>query len=256
MPLVHDETGTGRPVVLLHAFPLCRALWAPQHAGLSGCRLLTPDLPGFGDSPLLDGTPTVDAFADAVAGWLDQLGIHQPVVLGGLSMGGYVCFAFVRRHAHRLAGLILADTRAEADDDTARANRDRLIGFAATNPAHAVIEQMLPRLLGASTLADQPAIVERVRSLGAAQRPAGILAALQLLRNRPDSTPTLASIRVPTLVLVGREDVLTPPSLAEQMVARIPQARLAVIEKAGHLANIEQPDAFNRAVAGFLQDLK
>jgi pimeloyl-ACP methyl ester carboxylesterase len=178
MSLAHDDLGQGRPVVLLHAFPLSRAMWQPQQDLARHCRLLLPDLPGFGDSPLLQGTPSVEGMADAVAGWLDERGVRERVVLGGLSMGGYVAFAFVRKYADRLAGLILADTRAEPDDETARANRDRLIGFAATNPPGAVVEQMLPKLLGPQVLSGQPAVVEQVRQIASAQRPAGIIAAL------------------------------------------------------------------------------
>lgn len=257
MSLAFDAVGQGRPVVLLHAFPLSRAMWQPQRDALAKvCRLITPDLPGFGDSPLLDGTPTADAMADAVARVLDAAGVKGPVVLGGLSMGGYVSFAFVRRHPQRLAGLILADTRAEPDDDTAKANRDKMIGFASTNPAGAVIEQMLPKLLGQTTQERQPAVVERVREIGAAQRPAGILAALQVLRNRADSTPTLGQIQVPTLILVGKEDALTPPALAESMAARVAGARLVTIEGAGHLSNLEQPQGFNDAVAAFVGGIR
>src|SRR3954470_21496659 len=238
MSLAHDDVGQGRPVVLLHAFPLSRAMWLPQRDAVSRHgRLLLPDLPGFGDSPLLDGTPSVEGMADAVARWLDEVGVREKVVLGGLSMGGYVSFAFVRKYAHRLAGLILADTRAEADDDTARANRDKLIGFAATNPASAVVEQMLPKLLGPETMTGQPGVVEQVKKIASAQRPAGIIAALQALRNRADSTPTLAQVKVPTLIVVGTDDALTPPSLSEKMAAGIAGAKLVQIDKAGHLSN-------------------
>lgn len=257
MTLAYDVVGQGRPVVLLHAFPMARAMWQPQHAALGQVgRLIAPDLPGFGDSPLLAGTPTVDGMADAVAGLLDQLGVTERIILGGLSMGGYISFAFVRRHPQRVAGLILADTRADADDDTAKANRDKLIGFAATNPASAVVEQMLPKLLGATTRAKEPAVVERAQAIGAAQRPAGIIAALQVLRNRPDSTPTLAQITVPTLIVVGTEDVLTPPSMAEAMATRIAGARVAPIDGAGHLSNLEQPASFNAAVTAFIQGMR
>jgi pimeloyl-ACP methyl ester carboxylesterase len=208
---------------------------------------------------LLDGTPSVELMADAVANWLDERSIREPIVLGGVSMGGYIAFAFVRKYAGRLAGLILADTKAEPDDETARANRDKLIGFAATNPASAVIEQMLPKLLGATTSASQPGVVEEVRRIGSAQRPAAIISALQVLRNRPDSVPTLATIKVPTLIVVGREDVLTPPAAAESMSEKINGggggARLVVIESAGHLANLEQPAAFNRSVSEFVSGL-
>ena len=256
MSLAYDEVGKGRPVVLLHAFPLSRAMYRPQRDGLADvCRLITPDLPGFGDSPLCADTPSVDTMADAVAELLDEIGVKEKVVLGGVSMGGYVAFAFVRKYADRLAGLILANTRAEPDDEGARANRDKLIGFAATNPASAIISTMLPNLLAAATTTTYPAVATEVRRIGAAQRPSAIIAALQALRNRPDSAPTLATIRVPTLVIVGNKDVLTPPALSESMAARIAGAKLVVIEGAGHLSNLEQPQPFNDAVRAFVRSL-
>lgn len=254
--LAHEEVGTGRPVVLLHAFPCSRAMFRPQREALADLgRLITPDLPGFGDSPLPAGTPGVEPMADAVAELLDRLGVRDKVILGGVSMGGYVALAFARKYGDRLAGLILADTRAEPDDDTARANRDKLIGFAATNPARAVIERLLPKLLGATTQASRPAVVEELKRLASAQRPAGIIAALQALRNRPDAGPGLASIRVPTLIVVGQEDTLTPPALSESMAARVAEAKLVVIDGAGHLSNLEQPQAFNAAVRAFVAGL-
>ena len=253
MVLEVDDIGTGLPVVLLHAFPLSRAMWQPQRGMLAdACRLITPDLPGFGGSSMLGGTPDVDGMADAVAETLDSLGVTGPIVLGGLSMGGYVAFAFARKYPDRLAGLILADTRAEPDDDAAKANRDKLIGLATTSPASAIIEQMLPKLLGPSTHARRPDLVDLVRRLGADQRPAGIVAALQVLRNRPDSRPMLGEVRVPTLILVGREDELTPPPMAESMAKGIAGAKLVILEEAGHLSNLEQPVAFSDAVRKFV----
>lgn len=248
MSLAFDEVGKGigPTVVLLHAFPLSREMYRPQREGLAAdCHLLTPDLPGFGDSPLPDEAPTAEAMADAVARFLDERGVTGPVVLGGVSMGGYVAFAFVRRYADRLAGLILSDTRAEPDDEAARANRDRMIGQAATSPASAIIEGMIPKLLAPANV---PALGDELRRIGSAQRPAGIIAALQALRDRPDSVPTLAEVRVPTLVVVGREDALTPPALAEKMAAGVAGARLVVIDGAGHLPNLERPAEFNQAV--------
>lgn len=256
MLLTYDDAGTGRPVVLLHGFPLSREMWRPQREALANTfRLITPDLPGFGYSPLMDGNPSVEVMADAVAALLDQLGLRDPLILGGLSMGGYVSFAFARKYANRLAGLILADTKAEPDDDTAKANRDKMIGFASTNPPSAVVEQMLPKLLGAHTLAAQPQVADEIRRIGSAQRPAAIIAALQALRNRPDSTPTLAQIRVPTLIVVGKDDTLTPPAQSEKMVAGIAGAKLVVIEQAGHMANLEKPAEFNAAVQAFVKSV-
>jgi 3-oxoadipate enol-lactonase len=252
MSLAHDDIGQGTPVVLLHAFPFSRRMWAPQRDALKDvCRLITPDLPGFGDSPLSPPNPTVETMADAVAALLDEKGIRDRVILGGLSMGGYVAFAFVRKYADRLRGLILADTRAEPDDDTAKANRDKLIEFASNNPASAVIEQMMPKMVSPQTLSSRPDIVEEVKRLAGAQQPAGIVAALRMLRARPDSRPTLSTIRVPTLIIVGRDDALTPPPLSESMAGQIAGARLVMIG-AGHLSNLEQPAAFNDAVRGFL----
>src|SRR5262249_15061174 len=132
--LSYDDTGRGTPVVLLHGFPLSRAMWRPQVEALKDAyRVIAPDLPGFGGSAVLDGPSSVEAMADTVAYLLDHLQIREPVVLGGLSMGGYVALAFARRHPDRLRGLILADTRAEPDDAEGKANRDRMIALASTN---------------------------------------------------------------------------------------------------------------------------
>jgi pimeloyl-ACP methyl ester carboxylesterase len=254
--ITFGDAGVGVPVVLLHAFPLSSAMWRRQVEALQHAyRVITPDLPGFGGSAALAGPPSVDAMADAVARLLDELLIKVPVVLGGLSMGGYVALAFARRHASRLRALVLADTRAEADSAEARANRDRLIAFAADNPASAVLEQLLPKMLSPSTPRDSPEVVDEVRVLASEQAPAGVVAALQALRDRPDATPGLAAIRVPTLVLVGRDDALTPPEVAEKLAAGIQGARLEVLDGAGHLSNLEQPRRFNAALWTFLEGL-
>ncbi len=155
--LEYEDAGSGRPVVLLHAFPLARAMWHPQVEALRGrYRVLAPDLRGFGGSSPFTAAPSVETMADDVAALLDVLKVAEPVVLGGLSMGGYVALAFARRHPGRLRGLILADTRAEADSAEARANRDKTIAFARGHSAADVIEQMLPKLLGDRTRAEKP----------------------------------------------------------------------------------------------------
>jgi pimeloyl-ACP methyl ester carboxylesterase len=252
----YDDAGQGPVVVLLHAFPLSRAMWRPQIEALRDrYRILAPDLRGFGGTGPFDGPPSIAQMADDVAGLLDALPIRGPVVLGGLSMGGYVALAFARRQAGRLHGLILADTKAEADSAEAKANRDRMIAFAQAHPVGDVLEQLLPRLLGEQTRASRPEVVEEVRRIALAQSSTGIVAALAALRDRPDATAGLGAIARPTLVVVGSEDVLTPPSVAQAMAAAIRGARLSLISGAGHLANLERPDAFNVAVRGFLDSL-
>jgi pimeloyl-ACP methyl ester carboxylesterase len=250
-----DDVGSGRPVVLLHAFPLSRQMWRPQLDGLQrSCRVIVPDLRGFGGSRAFTGTPSVEQMADDVAALLDHLAL-QTAVIGGLSMGGYVALAFARRHANRLQGLILADTRAEADDAEGRANRDKLIAFTRSHPASDVIEQMLPKLISPETATNRPAIGKEVRAIASVQAPAAIVAALEALRDRPDATPTLRQITVPTLILVGRDDALTPPARSEAMASQIPRATLVTIVGAGHLSNLEQPELFNNAVRAYLEGL-
>jgi pimeloyl-ACP methyl ester carboxylesterase len=254
--ICYDDAGSGPPVVLLHAFPLSRAMWAPQIEALQNTyRVLASDLPGFGGSKGFDEPPSLDQAADGVAGLLDELKIGERVVLGGLSMGGYVAFAFARRHAVRLRGLILADTKAEADDAEGKANRDRMIAFAAGNTARAVLDQMLAKLVGPETMTQRPEVVESIRRIASEQTPAGIIGALKAMRERPDSGPSLAAIAVPALVVVGEQDTLTPPALSESLAARIRGAKLVRIAGAGHLSNLEKPDEFNAAVRSFLAGL-
>ena len=250
------DAGTGPPVLLLHAFPLSSAMWRHQIRALQADhRVIAPDMPGFGSTPGFQGSPSVDHMADMAAGLLDELKIQEPVVVGGLSMGGYVALAFACRHAGRLRALILADTRAEADDEAARANRDKMIAFASKNPSLAVIDQMLPKLVGADTRAKRPEVIEAVRYFASLQATAGIVGALKALRDRPDATPFLRQIAVPTLVIVGRDDALTPLPTAEKLAAGISGARLVIIEKAGHLSNMEQPEGFSEAVRAFLASM-
>ncbi len=254
--LAYESAGSSRPVVLLlHAFPLCREMWAAQRGLADRFRVVTPDLFGFGNSPVPADGWTMDTMADALAGFLPGIGIEEPVVLGGLSMGGYVALAFARKYPDRLRGLVLADTKAEADTAEAKANRDKAIAFARQNTAAAVVEQMLPKLLGEFTRANRPQVVAEVRRIGSAQSVDGVVAALAALRDRPDATPGLAAIRVPTLVVVGAEDVLTPPGGARAMAAAIPNAQLEVIPTAGHLSNLECPAEFTTAVRRFLTSL-
>jgi 3-oxoadipate enol-lactonase len=251
-----DDVGSGLPVVLLHAFPLSRTMWRPQREALEEeYRVIAPDLRGFGGTRGFDGPPSVDRMADDVAGLLDGLGVRDRVVLGGLSMGGYVALAFARRHPGRLRGLVLADTKAEPDDAQARASREQMITLAREGGARAVIDRLLPRLVGEETVKLRPEVPEEVRAIASSQTPAGIVGALEAMRDRPDATPDLEHIQVPTLVVVGQQDEPTPLAYAEVLADEIPDALLVDIPGAGHLSNLEQPELFNAALRAFLQEL-
>lgn len=251
-PLVHTEAGRGRPLVLVHAFPLDRTMWRPQLDGLADvARVIAPDLPGFGGSPPAESW-SIDDAADAVANLLDRHGIAEKVVLGGLSMGGYVALAFARRHAQRLAGLILADTRAEADGAEAKAGRDKTRTVALEQGTAAVFEGMKAKALGDTTRSRRPEVVETAAAIADRQPGASTAAAVLALRDRSDATPGLAAIAVPTLILVGSEDAITPQSAAQTMADKIPGAKLVELPEAGHLSNLETPDAFNASVRKFL----
>jgi 3-oxoadipate enol-lactonase len=244
-----------RTLVLLHAFPLAADMWRPQlEAVPPGWRFVAPDLRGFGRSPV--GDPSVPAsmagYARDVLALVDHLRLER-VVVGGLSMGGYVAFALLAMAPERVAGLVLADTRAEADSDAARTSRDRMAETLAEGGPGAVFERMLPGLLGATTRASRPEAVRRVQELALAQPADAIRLAIHGLKARSDSTPLLAGISCPTLVIVGDEDQITNVDVARLMHARIPGAELAVIEKAGHLSSLERPEAFNAALMRFLR---
>jgi 3-oxoadipate enol-lactonase len=257
-----DVIGAGpaapsRTLVLLHAFPLAADMWRPQLAAVPpGWRFIAPDLRGFGQSSGGDTSApaSVDDYAQDVFALLDHLGLDR-VVLGGLSMGGYGAFAALRLAPERVGGLVLADTRSEADGEAARKSRDAMVETLAHGGAAAVFERMLPGLLGATTRASRLEVVERVRALALAQPVEGIRRGIQRLKSRPDSTPRLARIACPTLIVVGDEDQITGVDDARQMHDRIPGAELAVISRAGHLTNLEQPGEFNAALARFLAAL-
>jgi pimeloyl-ACP methyl ester carboxylesterase len=256
LTLAYDDVGTGLPVVLLHGFPLDRQMWAPQLGPLSaaGYRVLAPDLPEFGRSTPTSEAFTIERAADVLADVLGMLEISRAVV-GGLSMGGYVAMAFARRYHDRLAGLILADTRSEPDDLTARQNRDALISAVKAEGPAAAADAMLPKLLSERTRVTKPEVAETVEQIVLGQSGSGVIAGLYALRDRPDAAPGLLGVGVPTLVLVGEHDAVTPPALAEKLVSRIRGSQLVVIPGAGHMSNLENPEAFNAAVLAFLKKL-
>jgi pimeloyl-ACP methyl ester carboxylesterase len=256
LEISYDDTGSSQTsLLLIHGFPLDRTLWSAQTRGLADvARAIAPDLRGFGESPLPIGAVTMDTYADDLHDLLDALGIPRAVV-AGLSMGGYIGFAFYRKYASRVCALILADTRAMPDSPEAKKGRDDNAALARNIGAAAVAEIMFSKMLTPQTIAARADVANAARTLMSRQPAEGVIAALIALRDRPDSTPTLAQVAVPTLIVVGAEDTLTPPKDSEQMRDGIRGAQLAVIPNAAHLSNLEQPEAFNQAVRKFLKEL-
>ncbi len=259
--LHHVESGTGRPVVLLHAFPMDSALWAAQRKALAqaGHRVITPDLPGFGGSAPVAAPPSVDVMADAVAELLDHLGIERAVV-GGLSMGGYVTMAMLRRHPQRLSAIVLADTKAGADTPDAAANREAVAtAVEAAGTAAGIADGMLPNLLGATTRGTRPDVVTAVHRWIGAQPAAGVAWAQRAMAARPDSLVDIAAFGGPVLLVYGAEDTISPVADAVAMAdaARSGGSATTVVEipAAGHLTAVEDPDAVTRALRAWLDAL-
>jgi pimeloyl-ACP methyl ester carboxylesterase len=249
----YESTGEGPPLLLMHAFPLNQSMFEPQRAALSEpARLLTFDAPGVGESA--PAVVSIDDLADLAAAVLDAEKIDRAVV-GGVSMGGYAAFAFARRHADRLRGLILANTRAVADTPEARQGRRDMAALALDKGPAEIAARMLPKLLGETTHRERPAVVERVRAIAESVPGKTIARLLDALATRADSTALLPNILAPTLVVAGDEDPIAPPQEASEWAARIPHARFVALPKAGHLPNLETPGAFNKAIGEFLDAL-
>lgn len=253
--IAYDDIGRGSPVVFLHAFPLDRTMWAAQTSALAAeQRCLVIDLRGFGETAAAPPY-SMDRYADDVAAVLDTAGVDRATVVG-LSMGGYVAFALWRRHPHRVRALVLADTRASSDAADARDRRHELIEVARTGGAEAVAARQSVGILGKTTRERRPDIVSTVHGIMGRASVDGIVGALQAMLARPDSTPTLATISVPTLVVAGEEDVITSPKEARALHQQIAGSRLEILSGAGHLSNIERPAAFNAVLSEFLHSLK
>lgn len=249
------ESGAGAPVLLLHAFPLSAALWDDVRPALTAeHRVITPDLRGFGASPYAgEAEPSLDAMAGDVLALLDRLGLDR-VVLGGLSMGGYVAMALLRRAPERVGALILADTKAGADPDPAREKRLRIAAHLdAEQRPDVLVEEVLPGLLGDTTKAQRPAVVARVESWLRSCRPEAAAYAQRAMAARPDSHDTLGGIDLPVLIVRGAEDGLSTEQDVADMAAALPKAQLMTIPGAGHLTCVEAPGDFAEALLGFLR---
>lgn len=251
-----EDQGQGRPIVLAHAFPFDHRVWEQQITGLStGFRVLAPDLRGFGQSTVTPGVVTMEQMAEDLASTLDALAIDEPVVLCGLSMGGYVAFEFVRRHRQRLAGLILCDTRAAADSNEVRENRLRTAERVLAEGTAFLADQMLPRLYCERTFRHQPKLVEKLRTMILEAPPEGVAAAARGMAQRPDSRTLLGQIDCPTLVIVGQFDVISPPEAMKEMANAIPRSSFAIVPDAGHLAPLEQGEHVTQIIMDFVSRL-
>ena len=225
----YDDIGTGMPVLFIHAFPLNRTLWAPQLSALvERCRCIAFDLRGFGESSV-SPPYSIEQYADDCAHLLDQLRVDK-VVFVGASIGGYIAFAFWRRHRRRVRAFVLAGTRAGTDTDQTLARRRQIIDIARREGGVAVANAQIASL-------------------------EGIVGAQEAMMVRADSTTTLPTIDVPTLIMVGDEDVPNPVKEARAIHERIAASRLEIITQAGHLVNLERPAAFNHLLTEFLATL-
>ncbi|PIQ83407.1 MAG: alpha/beta hydrolase [Candidatus Omnitrophica bacterium CG11_big_fil_rev_8_21_14_0_20_63_9] len=249
------EQGSGAPLLLLHAFPLSGAMWRreiPLFAPF--LRVIAPDLPGFGRSPRAP-QPSIAAMAQQAAEVLDRLHVQDPVVLAGLSMGGYVAFEFLRQFPRRVRALALWSTKAAADTPEQQQGRFKLIERVRQEGSEALIQATFPKLLGRTAFASQPAVVAEVEQAVRDASPDGVIDALRAMAQRSDSRPLLPSISCPTLVLAGAEDAVIPPQESEAMAQAIRGARFETIPEAGHLLNLERPEAFHECAVTWIQQV-
>ena len=247
--LAFTERGQGPACLLVHAFPFDARMWEPQIEALAGThRVIAPDLRGFGRSANLLPARTVEEHAGDLAELLDRLGIENAAVVG-LSMGGYIAFALLRRHPSRVRALVLADTKAAADGEEAKRNRQANIDLVREQGPAALMQKLLPNLIAAD--ADE-AVKQKVLEIGGSQTVEGVANALMALRDRPDSTELLLRIAVPTTVIVGEKDTISPVAEMQEIARAIPDASFVVVEGAGHLSNLERASAFNDALRNAL----
>ncbi len=253
--LQHREAGKGTPLVLVHGFPFDSRMWDDQLAGLADdFRVIAIELPGYGQSA--PPRPfTVASAAEEIHALLKSIGA-LPCILGGLSMGGYVCFEFAARFIADMRAMVLSDTRCDADGPEAKENRNRMIQVARERGSTAIADIMEPKLLAPDTPKNRPSVRQKLRQIMESVSPQTIEHTLAALRDRSDSTGRLKTISVPTLIVMGQQDAITPLAVAQAMQQGIPGARLAIIAGAGHMPPMEQPDQFNRTVRDFLLSLR
>lgn len=254
--LAYDDSGSGIPVVLLHGFPLDRRMWHPQIMALSaaGCRVIVPDMRGFGESDAPDGPYSMELFADDVVALLDHLGIERAAV-GGMSMGGYVLFSLLERYPERINAACFIVTRSGADDEAGKERRLILARDVMKFGPQLVADAFAQVLFAAGTAQERPKLVAEVCRWMADNHSRGLAGGLLAMRERKDYTPLLGSFRLPALVIGADQDQAIPVANARALAEALPQATLCIVPAAGHLANLEDPKAFNACLIDFLRGL-
>ncbi len=255
--LKYDDHGSGFPVVLIHGFPLNRLMWDPQIKELvvADFRVICPDLPGFGDSPAIEGDVSMSVYADAVIGLLDHLGIDKAVV-GGMSMGGYVLLNLVERYPERLLGAMFLVTRAAADDAAGKEKRSLLASEVSNGNIAAVPDTFAQVLFAPEIPQEKPELVKEVREWMESTPAAGVVGGLLAMRDRDDYVDRLSGFNLPALVVGAEQDLAVPPEHARVLANGLPHAELRIIRAAGHMVNLERPELFNQAVIEFIEKLK
>lgn len=246
---------TGIPVVLVHGFPFSKEMWQPQvHALKASNYVITYDVRGHGESGIGDGQYTIEFFVDDLMALLDHLRVGK-VVIAGLSMGGYIALRATERHPDRFRALILCDTRSEADGNEGKIKRAQQAGIVKRDGMKSFANTFVPALFYKKTEQENPAVVELIRSIVERASPLAVAGTLTALAARTDTTAALYNITIPALILVGQHDTLTPPSASEAMKQKLPNARLNILPRSGHLSNLENPEEFNSHVLKFLASL-
>jgi len=253
--IAYEDTGHGFPLVLVHGHPFDRSMWRDQvRAFSSHCRVITFDLRGYGETMVTARKTSLEEFARDIAGLLDYLDVTD-IILGGLSMGGQIVLEFHRLFPQRVRALILADTFAQLDTDERRQARYDTANRLMKEGMSAYADELLPKMIAPRTIDEKPGVAAHVLAMMRGTSPAGAAAALRGRAERRDYTSLLSEIAVPALIIVGSDDEFTPVSDAEFMRDRIPNSRMVVIDKAGHMPNLEDPEEFNRVVEEFLRTL-
>lgn len=249
--MFYGVVGDGEPILFIHGFPLSGLMWQPTVERIAGWRCIVPDLRGHGQSEPSEQA-SIEDFTDDLVGLLDASGEERPVVVCGLSIGGIIAFDFFRRYRMRTRALVLVDCRPTPESEDGKEQREKLAQAALRNGGRVAADAMVDKLFAPTT---DKTLKRHWHAVMAATPPVGVAATARALAARADSQPTLPQIDVPTLLVFGEEDAITPPDIGRQMQARIPGAQFDLIPGAGHLPPVEQPDRFADGLRSFLTAL-